>query len=245
MSNMRKVVFITGASRGIGAAIAKKFASLNFDLIINYLKSDEKALSLKKELENKYNINVLLIKADLSKELEINNMLLEIKNRYSNIDVLINNAGICNDSIIDDKTKESFTKILDVNLIAPFLISREIAKIMHRGVIINISSTNGIDTYYPYSLDYDASKAALNSLTHNLSVAYAPNIRVNAIACGWVDTDMNKDLDEKDLENEMQKCLLKRFAKPEEIANVAYFLASDEASYINNTIIRVDGGFNG
>ena len=243
--NANKVVLVTGGTRGIGEAIVKKFASLNYNVILNYVNSDEKANLLKKELEEKYHINITLIKADLSSEEDINNMFEIIDNNYSSIDVLVNNAGIAFDSVLEDKTKESFMHVLDVNLVAPFLLSKKIKKYMDKGSIINVSSTNGIDTYYPYSLDYDASKAGLISLTHNFAVLYAPNIRVNAVACGWVNTDMNKDLDESIIEEETEKVLLKRFAEPEEIANVVAFLASDEASYVNNEIIRIDGGYYG
>ena len=238
----RKVALITGASRGIGKACAIKFASNNFDVIINYNNSVNEAENLKKYILEKYDVSVLCIKADLSNEDEIKNMVNTIVNEFSTIDVLINNAGIAIDSLVEDKTKENFMKTLDVNLIGPFLLTRELSKhINDNGSIVNISSTNGIDTYYPYSLDYDASKAGLISLTNNLSQIYAP-IRVNAVAPGWVMTDMNKELDEEYVKEESSKILLDRFAEPEEIANVVYFLASEEASYINNTVIRVDGG---
>jgi len=240
-----KVVLVTGGARGIGEAIAYKFASLNYDVIFNYVNSSEKALILKNELESKYNINVLPIKADLASEEDINNMFRVIEEKYNHLDVLVNNAGIAFDSILEDKTKETFMHVLDVNLIAPFLISKLVRKYMDKGSIINISSTNGIDTYYPYSMDYDASKSALNSLTKNFAVLYAPNIRVNAVAPGWVNTDMNKELDKEIVDEETKKILVKRFAEPSEIANVVAFLSSDEASYINGEIIRVDGGYNG
>ena len=243
--NVNKVVLVTGGTRGIGEAIVRKYASLNYDVIFNYASSSEKALMLKNELESKYNINVLPIKADLAKEEDINSMFKVIEEKYNHLDVLVNNAGISFDSILEDKTKETFMHVLDVNLIAPFLISKLVRKYMDKGSIINISSTNGIDTYYPYSMDYDASKSALNSLTKNFAVLYAPNIRVNAVAPGWVNTDMNKELDKEIVDEETEKILVKRFAEPSEIANVVAFLSSDEASYINGEIIRVDGGFYG
>ena len=112
-----------------------------------------------------------------------------------------------------------------------------------KGSIINISSTNGMNTFFPSSIDYDASKAGVISLTHNLALAYAPYIRVNSVAPGWVDTDMNKDLPETIIAYESEKIYLKRFAQPEEIAHVIFFLASDDASYINGEVIKVDGGY--
>ena len=116
--------------------------------------------------------------------------------------------------------------------------------IKENGSIINISSSNAIDSYYPESIDYDASKAGIISLTHNLAKIYAPNIRVNCICPGWIDTAMNKGLSKNQIEKENKKILLNRFGKPEEIANVIYFLSSEEGSYINDAIIKVDGGRN-
>ena len=111
------------------------------------------------------------------------------------------------------------------------------------GAIINISSTNGIDTYYPSSVDYDASKSGLISLTYDSAVEFAPYVRVNCIAPGWVNTEMNKELDEEFVKEETERILVKRFGEPEEIAKVVYFLASDDASFINSSVIKVDGGW--
>ena len=111
------------------------------------------------------------------------------------------------------------------------------------GVIINISSTNGLNTYYPLSVDYDASKSGLISLTYDSAVEFAPYVRVNCIAPGWVNTEMNKDLEENFKKEESERILVKRFGEPGEIANVVYFLASKEASFINSEVIKVDGGW--
>ena len=240
---MKKSVLITGASRGIGAATALEFASKGYNVAINYCNSQESATSLKQMILENYDVDVLIVKADVSKELEIKNMIKEVFDTFGAIDVLVNNAGIAIDSLVEDKTVEDFEKILKVNLIGSFICARECAKVMREGSsIINVSSTNAIDTYYPYSLDYDASKAGMLSLTKNLSVEYSPRIRVNAVMPGWVNTEMNKELDKEYIEEECKKILLKRFAEPKEIASVICFLASPEASYINGSIIRVDGG---
>ena len=238
-----KVALITGASGGIGKSIAKTLASHNCNLILHYNSNDKSIGELETEL-NKYNIKVLIIKADISKEEDIILLVNKSIEKFKHIDFLINNAGIAIDTLFEDKTVGNFKRILDVNLIGPFLISKYLYKYMDNGRIINITSTNGIDTYYPESTDYDASKAGLISLTHNLAKQLSPNILVNAIACGWVNTDMNKYLDEEFIDKENEKILLHRFAEPDEIANVVLFLVSDLATYINNTIIRVDGGKN-
>lgn len=241
-----KVVLITGGTRGIGEAIVKKMASKNYNIVINYINSDKKALSLKEELENNYNVEVLTIKADVSNEEEVKFMIKKTIETFGRIDTLVNNAGIAIDSHIDDKKIDDFKKILNVNLIGPFLTSKYAYKYLKKqpnSSIINISSTNGIDTIYPESLDYDASKAGLISLTKNLAIQFAPDVRVNAIAPGWVNTEMNKELGEDFIKKEEEKILLNRFCEPAEIANVVAFLASDEACYINSEVIRVDGGF--
>ena len=242
---MRKTVLITGGSRGIGKATSIEFAKNNYNIVINYLSNDLEANKLKRYLIDNYDIEVMLCKCDVSNENEVKNMVNNIIDIYKKIDVLINNAGIAIDTTFNDKNIKNFKKILDINLIGPFIVSREVSKYMlnqKNGAIINVSSTNGLETYYEYSLDYDASKAGLISLTHNLSNYLAPYIRVNAVAPGWVNTEMNKNLDNDYIKEECDKIYLKRFAEPKEVAKAIYFLASDDASYINNEVLRVDGG---
>ena len=241
----RKVVLITGASRGIGVAIAKVMASKNYDVVINYLNSHERAEKLKNELEKKYGVNVFTYSADVSNEEAVKNMVEEVINKFGHIDCLVNNAGIAIDSEIESKKVEDFQAILNVNLIGTFLVSREVAKYMmaeKSGNIINISSTNAIDTNETFSMDYDASKAGVISLTRNFAKILSPYVQVNTIAPGWTKTEPVLEMNPNYIKEEEEKILLKRFAEPEEIANVVAFLASDEASYINNSIIRVDGG---
>ena len=140
---------------------------------------------------------------------------------------------------------KEFRRVLDVNLIGTYLCSKYVGRVMmenKKGKIINISSTNAIDTYYPESCDYDASKAGVISLTHNLAREFAPFIYVNCVCPGWVKTDMNKDLSMDQINEEKKKILLGRFAEADEIAKVVLFLASSKANYINDSIIRVDGG---
>ncbi len=192
----KKCVLVTGSSIGLGSTIIKKFASNNYNVIITYLNHKEEALELDKELREKYNIETLCEKLDISDEKNIINLKNKVVNKFKTIDVLINNASISNDTLFEDKTKENFMKILEVNLVGTFLMSKHFGDLMSKnksGNIINISSTNGIDTYYEYSLDYDASKAGVINLTHNLAIQFAPYINVNCVAPGWVNTEMNQE----------------------------------------------------
>lgn len=241
-----KIVLVTGSSRGLGAETVKLFASKGYNVVINYNKSRKNALDLQKYIIDTYKVDALVIKADISCEMEVNNMIDMIIKKYGKIDVLVNNAGIAIDTLFEMKTVENFKRTLDINLIGTFLVSRIVGQLMFenkRGTIINVSSTNGINTFYPMSVDYDASKAGVISLTHNLALQYKPYVRVNCVASGWINTDMTKELDEDFILEENKKIYLNRFAEPKEIAKVIYFLASEDASYINNEIIRVDGGF--
>lgn len=243
---MSKNVLVTGGTRGIGEAISREFAKKGYNLIINYVNSNEKAQNLKQELEKEYNIKVLPIQADISNEKEIKNMVDIAIKEFGRINVLINNAGIVIDREFEDRTVEDWKKTLDINLIAPFVLTKLVGKEMMKqksGAIINISSTNGINTYYPTSVDYDASKSGLISLTYDSAVQFAPYVRVNCVAPGWVNTEMNKELPEDFVKEETERILVKRFAEPKEIAKVVTFLASEDASFVNSTVIKVDGGW--
>lgn len=244
-----KVALITGSSRGLGKEIALEFAKQGFDVVIHCLKEQQLAYDLQKEIEEKFKVKTLVVFGDIAKEKEVRSFIDKIFAHFSKIDVLVNNAAISDDTLLELKDESSFNRVLEVNLTGSFLVTKYVAESMLKnktGNIIFIASTNGLDTYYPYSIDYDASKAGVISLMHNYAVSLAPYIRVNAVAPGWINTSMNKDLTCEQLTKEKAHILLGRFAEPKEVAKVVYFLTSDDASYINNTVIRVDGGsFNG
>lgn len=241
----KKVVLVTGSSIGLGAAIAEKFASNNYNVVINYLTHEKEALKLKTDLENKYNVECLAIEGNIASDEDVKYMYKKVMKVFNKIDVLINNASVSFDTDFDMKDKDIFMKILEINLYGTFNVTKVFGNEMLKnksGKIINIASTNGIDTFYEYGLDYDASKAAVINLTHNIASHYAPYINVNCVCPGWINTPMNNNMDEEFKKQEIDKILLHRFAEPNEIANLVYFLTTDEASYINDSIIRIDGG---
>lgn len=207
-----KIVIVTGSSRGIGKATIIEFAKRGYNVVINYNNGKEEAEKLKQYVEKEYGIEALAIKADVTSENDIKEMVEKIIKRFGKIDVLVNNAGIAIDKDMSERTFEDFNKTLNTNLIGPFFVAREVAKYMmlnKKGRIINVSSSSGIDGYVPMSVDYDCSKAGLNILTKDLALQYAPYINVNAIAPGWVNTDINKELPKDFIEEETEKIWLK------------------------------------
>ena len=241
----KKVILVTGSSIGLGSTIIYEAAKRGYNVVINYLTHEKEALQLKEKVEKEFKIEALVIKCDITNENDIKNMIEKVINVFGKLDVLVNNAGISIDNDFNLKTKKEFMRVLEVNTVGTFLVSRIVGNNMlnHKsGKIINISSNNGIDSYYEYGLDYDASKAAVINLTHNLANHYAPYINVNCVCPGWINTPMNKDMDTDFKKNQENKILLGRFAEPIEIANTVLFLASSEANYINDSIIKVDGG---
>ena len=240
-----KIALITGSSRGIGKATALLFAKEGAKVVVNYFFSEREAFAVVDEIET-IGSEAIAIKCDVSKETDVKKMVQKTIDKFGKIDILVNNAGIVFDVPFFDRTVEQWKKTLDVNLLGTFLCSKYTSQQMLKtggGNIINISSTNGTDSFSTESMDYDASKAGIIILTRDLAKQLAPKIRVNSIAPGWVDTEMNKDLPKDFVEEEKEKIYLKRFAKPEEIAMAILFLASDEASYITGSILKVDGGY--
>lgn len=246
---MNKVVLVTGGAQGIGKAIILELAKNHYDVVINYLTSNKAAALLEEEIKKNYDVRVMTIQADVSKEEEVDAMISLIEKKWGGVDILVNNAAVDLSNLFHLKTADEFRKTLDVNVVGAFNCSKRVYRHMldqEYGRIINISSTNGINTYYPMCIDYDASKAALISLTHNLAFEYGPYINVNAIAPGFIGTDNELDgYDEEFLKEEQKKIMVNRYGKPEEVAYLVKFLISDEANFINNTIIRIDGGQKG
>lgn len=246
---MNKVVLVTGGAQGIGKAIVLELAKNHYDVVINYLTSNKAAALLEEEIKKNYDVRVMTVQADVSKEEEVDAMISLIEKKWGGVDILVNNAAVDLSNLFHLKTADEFRKTLDVNVVGAFNCSKRVYRHMldqEYGRIINISSTNGINTYYPMCIDYDASKAALISLTHNLAFEYGPYINVNAIAPGFIGTDNELDgYDEEFLKEEQEKIMVNRYGKPEEVAYLVKFLISDEANFINNTIIRIDGGQKG
>jgi len=244
MINNKKVVLVTGGATGIGKEIVR-LLSKDYIVIINYYNSIDEAEELYNELIS-LNRECMCIRADVSNEEEVDHLVRIVEEKYNGIDIIINNAGIDKSNLFGLNSINIFKETLEVNLLGAYILSKRCYKYMLQnkwGRIINISSTNGDNTYYPMSIEYDASKAALNSLTHNLSMQFGPYINVNAIAPGFIGTEKELDgYDEEFLKEETNKIFKKRYGNPIEVAYLVEFLISDKADYINNQVIKIDGG---
>mgnify|MGYP003305366024 CR=1 FL=1 len=243
-----KVVLVTGSSRGIGRSIAVKFAKEGANVIINYKTNTKEAEAITEIISN-YGNKCLCIQADISKENEVSVMIEKIIKEFGKIDIVINNAGIAIDIDFDYRGVKDWQDTLNTNLIGVFLISKYAGSYMRKnkyGKIINISSTNGIDTLYPYSIDYDASKAGLINLSTHTAFVYAnKKIRCNCLNPGGVSTEIRTDNPNTfGMERAFAGLnLMTRVGEADELASAIVFLASDEASYVNGAVLTVDGGW--
>ena len=240
----KKVILITGASRGIGRALAFGLAQNNSNIVIaNYIKSEAKAMELKEDLK-KSNINIDIFKADVSKRDDIKAMIEFVISKYGKIDVLINNAGISFVKMFTDVLDDEWNYVVNTNLYSVFATSQETLKYMvnrKNGVIINISSIFGVIGASCESI-YAMTKAGIDGLTKSLAKEYSfSNIRVNSIAPGLIDTDMNGDLTEEDIKSLEEEIPLRRIGKPEELLSCVNMLIENE--YITGQVIEINGGW--
>ena len=241
---MGKTALITGGSRGIGKAIALELSRNGYDIAINYRSGNDDLETLKKEIESN-NVKCLMVKADVSDLESCQNMVQTIFAEFGSIDVLVNNAGITKDNLLIRMSEEEFDSVINVNLKGTFNMSKSVAQIMMKqrsGRIINLSSVIGIIGNAGQA-NYAASKAGIIGFTKSLAKELASrNILVNAVAPGFIDTDMTKVLSDELKENINKQIPLKRQGTAEEVAKVIKFLASEDSSYITGQVINIDGG---
>lgn len=241
---MNKVAFITGSTRGIGKQIAITLAKNGYDVVINYRNENEDLINTKKEIEAQH-VKCLAVQGDIANFEDCERMIKEAIDKFGKIDVLVNNAGITKDMLLMRMKKEDFEQVIDVNLIGTFNMTKNAIAYMMKarsGRIINLSSVVGI-VGNAGQTNYAASKAGIIGFTKSLAKEVASrNILVNAIAPGFIETDMTGVLKE-DVKEEIAKSIpLKRMGTVEDVANLVKFLASEESSYITGQVIHVDGG---
>lgn len=240
-----KTAIITGASKGIGAVIAKRLNELNYNLVLNYRSSTASMEELVKSFTNK-DIKNIIVKCDISVYEDAKKLIDEAYSTFGTVDVLINNAGITKDNLLPLMTQEEFDRVIDINLKGTFNSCRHIAKRMmkqRQGRIINISSVSGL-AGNPGQVNYSASKAGIIGMTKSMARELGKkNILVNAIAPGFIKTEMTDKIPEEIKAEMMKNIPLQRLGKPEDIADCVEFLISDKASYITGQVISVNGGF--
>ena len=240
---MNKVIIVTGASRGIGREIAKGLAKKGYTIIANYNKSEQQILELQKELE-KENIKIDIFKADVSKRNEEKELVENTINKYGKIDVLINNAGISQIKEFTQITDEDWNNMINTNLNSVFYMTQETCKNMihnKKGCIINISSIWGVEGA-SCEVHYSVSKAGIDAMTKSLAKEMGPsNIRINSIAPGFINTEMNKHLSEEEINNIKEEIPLERIGQAKDIEKCVEWLIEDE--YTTGQVISINGGW--
>ena len=240
----KKTVFVTGASRGIGKEVALKYAENGYDVIINYVSDKTDVEALEKEFKEK-GADTLILKADVSNPEEVQNVVDKAIEKFGKIDVLVNNAGITRDNLLMRMSEEEFDRVIEINLKGTFLVTKAVSKYMMKkrnGSIVNLSSVVGVSGNSG-QCNYSASKAGIIGFTKSVAKELASrNIRANAVAPGFIATDMTEVLPDKVKEEINGQIPLKRMGNAKEVAELIYFLGSDLSSYITGQVINVDGG---
>lgn len=240
----RKVVLVTGGSRGIGKEVAKKFAVHGYDIIINYVSDNTDVEGIKNEFKE-LGSEALLIKTDVTSLEDCEKMAKEAIEKFGQIDVVVNNAGITKDNLLMRMKEEEFDRVIDVNLKGTFNVTKSVIPYMMKkrsGRFVNISSVVGVSGNAG-QCNYSASKAGIIGFTKSLAKELASrNILANAVAPGFIATDMTAVLSDSVKENINSQIPLKRMGTAEEIANAVYFLGSEENTYITGQVLNIDGG---
>ena len=241
----RKVALITGGSRGIGKAIAKKFAKEGYDIVINYVSESAELGKVKEEMIENRNVDILFVKADVTNYNGCEEMIKEVINKFGRIDVLVNNAGITKDGLLMRMKEEDFDKVIEVNLKGTFNVTKNVIPYMMKqrsGKIVNISSVVGIGGNAGQA-NYAASKAGIIGFTKSVAKELASrNILANCVAPGFIKTDMTDVLSDAVKENINKQIPLNKMGEADEVANAVYFLASEENTYITGQTLNIDGG---
>ena len=240
-----KVAIVTGASRGIGSAIATRFVREGAKVVLNYNQSEEAATKLLAKIRSEGG-EAITVKADVSKANDVKQLVQRAVDAFGRVDILVNNAGVMFPNTFLDADESVWDRTMDINLKGAYLCSREVAPIMlkqKKGKIINISSNSGI--YHPSALrfvEYVVSKAGMNGLTRALALKLGPYINVNAICPGWIKTEMVENTNPELEKTILEETPLKRFGIPDEVANAALYLASDESDFVTGELHIVAGG---
>lgn len=233
-----KTILVTGSAQGLGANIIEKFAKNGYNVIITYKSSKNKAIVLEDKIR-KYNLNVISVKCDITKISDIRNLIKVVKSRFNNIEVLVNNASLSLDSSFENKSKEEFMKVLETNIYGTFLITRELIKNYKVEKVINISSTDSIDTYSDLNIDYSLSKCGINFMTKFFSKKYK-DIKFYNILPNWINTETIQNMNSEYLESELRRVNQSKLIEPEYISNIIYEMVTT-CKYDDNKEIRIDG----